>query len=65
MASDKRMQPTSLGVPGVGGISLHLLQWSREGTPLLFLHGFDNDAHVWDEFAPALAPYYRTLAREA
>ena len=61
MASDKSMQPTSLRVPGVDGLSLHLLQWSRKGAPLLFLHGFDNDAHVWDEFAPALAPYYRTL----
>ena len=49
-------------VPGVDGLSLHLLQWSDEGPPLLFLHGFDNDAHVWEEFAPTLAPYYRTLA---
>jgi pimeloyl-ACP methyl ester carboxylesterase len=29
---------------------------------LLLLHGFGNDAHIWDDFAPAVAPYYRTLA---
>ena len=56
------MEPTPMRVPGADGLSLNLLQWSSEGMPLLFLHGFDNDAHVWDEFAPTLAPYYRTLA---
>ena len=29
---------------------------------LLLLHGFGNDAHIWDDFAPAVAPHYRTLA---
>ena len=29
---------------------------------LLLLHGFGNDARIWDDFAPAVAPYYRTLA---
>ncbi len=49
-------------VTGADGLSLHLRQWSSDGPCLLFLHGFDNDGHVWDGFAPALAPYYRTLA---
>jgi pimeloyl-ACP methyl ester carboxylesterase len=31
-------------------------------VPLLFLHGFGNEAHIWDDFAPVVAPYYRTLA---
>jgi len=39
-----------------------MLSWSDSGVPLLMLHGFGNDAHVWDDFAPAVAPYYRTLA---
>lgn len=56
------MQPTSIRVPGADGLSLHALEWSREGTPLVFLHGFSNEAHVWDDAAPAVAPYYRTLA---
>lgn len=56
------MQPHSLRVPGKDGLDLHLLEWSREGVCLLLIHGFGNQAHIWDEFAPAVAPYYRTLA---
>ena len=56
------MQPRSRRVPGVSGLDLHLLEWSEQGVPLLCLHGFGNDAHIWDDFAPAVAPYYRTLA---
>jgi len=29
---------------------------------MVFLHGFGNDAHVWDEICPTFAPHYRTLA---
>ncbi len=54
--------PTDRTVKGSTGLDLHLLEWSTEGVPLLLLHGFGNDAHVWDDFAPAVAPYYRTLA---
>lgn len=56
------MEPTSLRVPGSDGLSLHVLEWSREGTPLVFVHGFGNDAHIWDDAAPAVAEYYRTVA---
>jgi pimeloyl-ACP methyl ester carboxylesterase len=56
------MEPTSLRLPGADGLTLHALEWSREGTPLVFLHGFSNEAHIWDDAAPAVAPYYRTLA---
>jgi pimeloyl-ACP methyl ester carboxylesterase len=56
------MEPTSIRVPAAHGLSLHVLEWSREGVPLLFVHGFGNDAHVWDDVAPAVAPYYRVLA---
>ena len=41
---------------------LHALVWSDQGTPMVFLHGFGNDAHVWDEICPTFAPHYRTLA---
>ena len=54
--------PRSLDLPGADGIRLHGLEWSREGVPLVFVHGFGHDAHVWDDFAPAVAPHYRTLA---
>ncbi len=56
------MQPRSLRAKGAHGIPLHLLEWSREGVPLLLLHGFGNEAHLWDDWAPAVAPYYRVLA---
>ena len=56
------MEATDLRVAGFGGIDLHILEWSREGVPLLLLHGFGNEAHIWDDFAPVVAPYYRTLA---
>ncbi len=47
---------------GAHGAELHLLEWSTEGVPMLLLHGFGNEAHIWDDFAPIVAPYYRTLA---
>jgi pimeloyl-ACP methyl ester carboxylesterase len=56
------MQPVSKRVRGDGGLDLHLLEWSTQGVPLLLLHGFGNEAHIWDDFAPAVSPHYHTLA---
>jgi pimeloyl-ACP methyl ester carboxylesterase len=56
------MQPASRRIEGADGLVLHVLEWSREGVPLLLVHGFGNDAHIWDDLAPTLAPCYRTLA---
>ncbi len=56
------MQPTTRRVPAADALELQLYEWSSEGTPLLLLHGFSNDAHVWEDLAPALAPHYRMLA---
>ena len=56
------MQARSRRVPGAHDLDLHVLEWSEEGVALLLLHGFGNDAHIWEDFAPAVAPYYRTLA---
>ena len=56
------MPPTSRRLTGALGLTLHALEWSTEGVPLVFLHGFGNDAHVWDESAPLVAEHYRTLA---
>lgn len=49
-------------VSGAHGLSLHCLVWSEVGVPFVLLHGYGNDAHVWDDFVPVIAPYYRTLA---
>jgi pimeloyl-ACP methyl ester carboxylesterase len=58
------MNPESRRVPGADGGDVHLLEWSQDGVPLLLLHGFGNEAHIWDDFAPAVAPHYRTLAMD-
>jgi pimeloyl-ACP methyl ester carboxylesterase len=56
------MEPRSLYLSGHHGLRLHALQWSEEGTALLFLHGFGNSCRVWDRAAAELAPYYRVFA---
>ena len=56
------MEPRSLTLAGDGDLPIHVLEWSREGVPFVLLHGFGNEAHVWDDFVPVIAPYYRTLA---
>ncbi len=56
------MESRSRRVKGADGLDLRLLEWSEAGVPLLLLHGFGNEAHIWDDFAPEVAPYYRTLA---
>ena len=56
------MEPKNRRVLGAHGLELKVLEWSDEGVPLLLLHGFGNEAHIWDDFAPTVAPYYRTVA---
>lgn len=56
------MEPQSLRVPVADGLELHCLEWSQEGVPLILLHGHGNEAHLWDDFAPSIAPYYRVIA---
>jgi pimeloyl-ACP methyl ester carboxylesterase len=56
------MQPRSRRLPGSDGLSIHVLEWSEAGTPLVLVHGFGNEAHIWDDFAPVVAPHYRTVA---
>lgn len=56
------MEPTSHRVTGAHGNALHVLEWSTEGVPMILLHGHGNEAHLWDDFAPCVAPHYRVLA---
>jgi len=55
-------RPESISVKGSEGLALHLLRWSSEGVPMLLIHGFGNDAHIWDDFAPTVASAYQVLA---
>ena len=56
------MEPNSKRLAGADGLTLHALEWSETGVPLVLLHGFGNEAHFWADLAPAPAPYYRTIA---
>lgn len=56
------MEPRSIELPGTDGLRLHAVEWSTEGTAMLFLHGFSNSSRVWDVIAPVMAPYYRVIA---
>lgn len=56
------MEPRSLRVPVADGLSLHCLEWSTDGVPMILLHGHGNEAHLWDDFVPCVAPYYRVIA---
>ena len=56
------MEPKSHRIRGAHGLELHLLEWSTEGVPLVLLHGLGNEAHLWDDFVPSVAPHYRVLA---
>ena len=47
----------------VNGAQLRYLDWGTAGkTPLVCLHGHTGQAHIWDEFAEAMAPHYHELA---
>ena len=56
------MEPTSHRIEGAHANQLHVLEWSHQGVPLVLLHGHGNDAHLWDDFVPCVAPHYRVLA---
>jgi pimeloyl-ACP methyl ester carboxylesterase len=62
MSADDKSKAVSIRVGGAHGLQLHALEWSRDGVPLVLLHGFSNEAHIWDDVAAAVAPYYRTVA---
>ena len=56
------MESTSHHVTGPHENRLHVLEWSTEGVPMVLLHGHGNEAHLWDDFVPAVAEHYRVLA---
>lgn len=43
------------------GVSLEVLDWGGTGTPLVFLAGLGNTAHVFDDFAPAFADDFHVI----
>ena len=46
----------------VNGVRLRYLDWGNSGkTPLVCLHGWSGQLHVWDEFAEAMSPHYHVI----
>lgn len=43
-------------------INLELLDWGGSGTPMLFLSGMGNSAHVFDGFAPRFTDQFHVYA---
>ena len=62
MSEATSLNPSDKRVPGADELSLHLVEWTTEGIPLLFVHGYGNDAHIWDDVVPDVAPHYAVYA---
>ncbi len=43
----------------VNGARLELLEWGGKGPLMIFLPGFGNSAHVFDDLAPAFTDHFR------
>jgi pimeloyl-ACP methyl ester carboxylesterase len=56
------MEPKERKIQGADGLSLNLVEWSQKGVPMLLLHGYSNEAHIWDDFIPTVSSHYRVLA---
>ncbi len=52
----------SISVTGADELMLVAHDYGGCGEPLVFLHGFGHDHHVWDEIAPAFVDAFRVLA---
>jgi len=47
----------------INGLRLHYLDWgNNKQQPMLLLHGFMADAHVWDDFALNFRSHYHLIA---
>jgi non-heme chloroperoxidase len=44
------------------GVKLEVLDWGGEGSPILFLAGLGNSAHVFDDFAPGFTNKFHVYA---
>jgi len=59
------MEPRD-GFVTANGLRFHYLEWGAPSSPpLLLLHGFGNQAHIWDPFAQTVAGRYRVFALDS
>src|SRR4051812_43142149 len=52
---------TTRRVTVASGVSLEVVDWGGSGSPVVFLAGYGNSAHVFDDFAPELRDKHRVL----
>jgi len=50
------------GFVTANGIRLHYLDWGGTGPVLIFVHGYQDNAHVFDDLAPAFTDRFRVIA---
>jgi pimeloyl-ACP methyl ester carboxylesterase len=54
--------PHKSGVVTAIGIRLHYLDWGGTGPVLILVHGYGDNAHVFDDLAPAFTDRFRVIA---
>jgi len=50
------------GFVTANGIRLHYLDWGGSGPVLILIHGYGDNPHVFDDFAPAFTDHFRVIA---
>jgi pimeloyl-ACP methyl ester carboxylesterase len=53
--------PAKDGFVSANGIKLHYVAWGGSGDTILFLPGFNDSAHVYDQFAPRFADRFHVI----
>jgi pimeloyl-ACP methyl ester carboxylesterase len=50
------------GFVTANGIRLYYLDWGGSGPPLILIHGYEDNPHVFDDLAPAFTDRFRVIA---
>lgn len=58
----KDSSPHRVGFIGVPGHRVQFLDWGGSGPPLVLLHGWNSNGHIFDDIAPRLAKNFRVVA---
>jgi len=53
--------PHRSGRVAVHDVHIHYLDWGGHGTALVFIPGFGNSAHIFDDFAPRFVDRFRAV----
>ena len=54
--------PHTCGFLRANGIKLNYLDWHGRGPPLILIHGFADNPHIFDDFAPRFTSRFRVIA---